>query len=124
MQDAIERLIDRLGPAAVIDALVPLLSADRMQRIDEVLEARLQSLTSIVEDTYDPHNAAAAVRTTEALGLSEFHAIEPPGGNRFRALKGITRGCDRWIDLVRWASVEDAATALRARGFRVVATIP
>jgi len=124
MQDAIERLIDRLGPAAVIDALVPLLSADRMQRIDEVLEARLQSLTAIVEDTYDPHNAAAAVRTTEALGLSEFHAIEPPGGNRFRALKGITRGCDRWIDLVRWASVEDAATALRARGFRVVATIP
>jgi tRNA (guanosine-2'-O-)-methyltransferase len=124
MQDAIERLIDRLGPAAVIDALVPLLSADRMKRIDEVLEARLGSLTAIVEDTYDPHNAAAAVRTTEALGLAEFHAIEPPDGNRFRALKGITRGCDRWIELVRWASVDAAATALRARGFRVVATVP
>jgi tRNA (guanosine-2'-O-)-methyltransferase len=124
MQDAIERLIDRLGPTAVIDALVPLLSPERMERIDAVLAARLQSLTAIVEDTYDPHNAAAAVRTTEALGLTEFHAIEPADGNRFRAPKGITRGCDRWIDLVRWASVDDAATALRARGFRVAATIP
>lgn len=124
MQDAIERLIDRLGPEAVIDALVPLLSEDRMKRIDEVLAARLGSLTAIVEDTYDPHNAAAAVRTTEALGLTEFHAVEPPDGNRFRAVKGITRGCDRWIELVRWPTFADAATALHARGFRVVATIP
>src|SRR5436853_7315793 len=119
MQDAIERLIDRLGPAAVIDALVPLLSDDRMKRIDEVLAARLGSLTAIVEDTYDPHNAAAALRTTEALGLAEFHAIEPPDGNRFRALKGITPGCDRWIELVRWASVADAAATPPARRFRL-----
>lgn|SRR5690348_13199159 len=124
MSDAIERLIDRLGPDAVIDALAPLLSAERMERIDAVLAARLCSLTAIVEDTYDPHNAAAAVRTTEALGLSEFHAIEPADGNRFRARKGITLGCDRWIDLVRWPTAEAATTALRARGFRVLATVP
>jgi tRNA (guanosine-2'-O-)-methyltransferase len=124
MSDAIEQMIDRLGPEAVIDALAPLLSQERMDRIEAVLAARLASLTAIVEDTYDPHNAAAAVRTTEALGLSEFHAVEPPDGNRFKALKGITRGCDRWLDLVRWPSVADAAAALRARGFRILATIP
>jgi tRNA (guanosine-2'-O-)-methyltransferase len=124
MSDAIERLIDRLGPDAVIDALTPLLSAERMERIDAVLAARLASLTAIVEDTYDPHNAAAAVRTAEALGLSEFHAVEPADGNRFRAPKGITRGCDRWMDLVRWPTVAAAAAALHGRGFRVVATLP
>jgi tRNA (guanosine-2'-O-)-methyltransferase len=124
MTDAIERLIDRLGPGPVIDALLPLLSDDRIARIEAVLATRLGSLTAIVEDTYDPHNAAAAVRTTEALGLAEFHAVEPADGSRFRAPKGITRGCDRWLDLVRWPSVPAAADALRARGFRVVATVP
>jgi tRNA (guanosine-2'-O-)-methyltransferase len=122
--DAIERMIDRLGPGPVIAALAPLLSEDRMARIDAVLASRLGSLTAIVEDTYDPHNAAAAVRTVEALGLAEFHVVEPADGTRFAATKGITRGCDRWLDLHRWPSVATAAAALRARGFRVVATLP
>jgi tRNA (guanosine-2'-O-)-methyltransferase len=122
--DAIERMIDRRGADQVIAALAPLLSADRIERIEAVLAARLASLTTIVEDTYDPHNAAAAVRTTEALGLTEFHAIEAAGGTRFAAPKGITRGCDRWIALHRWPSIGGAADALRARGFRVVATLP
>jgi tRNA (guanosine-2'-O-)-methyltransferase len=122
--DAIERMIDRLGPEPVIAALAPLLSADRIERIDAVLAARLGSLTAIVEDTYDPHNAAAAVRTVEALGLAEFHVVEPADGNRFVAVKGITRGCDRWLDLHRWPSVAAAAEVLRGRGFRVLATLP
>jgi len=122
--DAIERMIDTWGEAEVIAALAPMLSDDRIARIDEVLAARLGSLTVLVEDTYDPHNAAAAVRTTEALGLAEFHAVEPADGNRFVAVKGITRGCDRWIDLRRWPTAVAAADALRARGFRVIATLP
>jgi tRNA (guanosine-2'-O-)-methyltransferase len=108
----------------VIAALAPMLSDDRKARLAAVLAARLGSLTAIVEDTYDPHNAAAAVRTTEALGLAEFHAIAGPSGDRFATPKGITRGCHRWIDLHRWPDVPAAAAALRARGFRVIATLP
>jgi tRNA (guanosine-2'-O-)-methyltransferase len=124
MADDIDRLIERVGPARVIDALAPILSDERRARIDAVLAARLGSLTAIVEDTYDPHNAAAAVRTTEALGLAEFHAVAGPSGDRFATPKGITRGCHRWVDLHRWPDVAAAADALRGRGFRVIATVP
>jgi tRNA (guanosine-2'-O-)-methyltransferase len=124
MSDEIDELIARVGPARVIDALAPMLSDERRARIDAVLAARLGSLTAIVEDTYDPHNAAAAVRTTEALGLAEFHAIAGPSGDRFATPKGITRGCHRWVELHRWPDVATAAAALRARGFRVIATVP
>lgn len=91
-------------------------------RIDQVIAARLGSIVAAVEDTYDPHNAAATIRTSEALGLQELHVIEP--GERFSAVKGVTRGSHRWIDLHRWPSAVAAVDALHARGFRVYATLP
>jgi tRNA (guanosine-2'-O-)-methyltransferase len=120
--DAIARIIERHGPKAVCDALAPLLTAERIARIDQVLAARLGSVVTLVEDTYDPHNAAATIRTTEALGLGELHVIEP--GERFSAAGGVTRGAHRWIELQRWPAPEPAFAALRARGFRVFATLP
>ena len=120
--DAITRLIERFGPEAVCTALEPLLTAERIARIDAVLAARLGSVVAADEDTYDPHNAAATIRTAEALGLQELHVIEP--GERFSFGKGVTRGAHRWIDVVRWPVAEAAIAALRTRGFRVFATAP
>jgi tRNA (guanosine-2'-O-)-methyltransferase len=120
--DAIERMIDRHGPEAVCRALESLLTPDRVARIDGVLDARLASVAAAVEDTYDPHNAAATIRTSEALGLQELHVIEP--GERFSAVKGVTRGAHRWIDLHRYPAADVAVHALRGRGFRVYATSP
>jgi len=115
-------MIERLGPDTVCRALEDLLTPERIARIDSVLDARLGSLTAAVEDTYDPHNAAATIRTSEALGLQELHVIEP--GERFSAVKGVTRGAHRWLELHRWPAADVAATALKARGFRVYATLP
>jgi tRNA (guanosine-2'-O-)-methyltransferase len=122
VSDAIARIIERHGPEAVCEALAPMLTADRIARIDQVLAARLQSVVTVVEDTYDPHNAAATIRTTEALGLGELHVIE--SAERFSIAGGVTRGAHRWIDVHRWTAPEPAIAALRARGFRVFATLP
>jgi tRNA (guanosine-2'-O-)-methyltransferase len=120
--DAISRIIERHGADAVCATLAPLLTPERIARIDQVLAARLVSVVTLVEDTYDPHNAAATIRTTEAIGLGELHVIEPEA--RFSAAGGVTRGAHKWIDLYRWRSAEAAIGALRARGFRVFATVP
>ena len=121
-RDEIGRLIARHGPDAVCAALAPLLTAERIARIDQVLAQRLGSLVTVVEDTYDPHNAAATIRTTEAIGLGELHVIE--AAQRFSIAGGVTRGAHRWIELHRWRTAEAAVAALRARGFRVFATLP
>lgn len=120
--DAIDAMIERLGPDAVIAALTPYLTAERIARIDAVLAARLTSVTGVVEDVYDPFNGAAVIRTAEALGLHGLHVVE--GELRFQAAKGITRGCHRWMALHRWSTAEECVPALRARGFRVLATAP
>lgn len=120
--DAIDRVIERHGADAVCTALLPMLTPERVARIDAVLAARLQSVVTIVEDTYDPHNAAATIRTTEALGLHQLHVLEP--GSRFGIAGGVTRGSHKWIELVRWKDPVACVQALQARGFRVYATLP
>jgi tRNA (guanosine-2'-O-)-methyltransferase len=120
--DAIDRLIEKHGPADICAALVSMMTPERIARIDSVLDARLASVVTCVEDTYDPHNAAATIRTTEALGLQELDVIETQF--RFSASQGVTRGAHRWIDLVRWPTAEAAIAGLRARSFRIYATAP
>lgn len=122
MADAIDRVIERHGAEAVCAALLPMLTPERVARIDTVLANRLASVVTIVEDTYDPHNAAATIRTTEAIGLHQLHVLEP--GERFGIAGGVTRGAHRWIDLVRWKDPVAAVKALQGRGFRVFATLP
>lgn len=122
MDDAIEKMIDRYGPTAVCAALEPMLTPDRIARIDQVLAARLGSVSAAVEDTYDPHNAAATLRTCEALGLQELYIIEP--GARFSAAQGVTRGAHRWLDLHRFGDASAAIAAMKGRGLRVFATLP
>ncbi len=117
----IDPWIERFGAESVRAALASLLSPERIERIEQVLALRLTSVTAIVEDTYDPHNAAATIRTAEALGLSDLHVAAPRAD--FLS-KGVTRGTDRWLDVHPWPSFVDCATSLRARGFRVFATLP
>ncbi len=120
--DAIDVLIARHGPAAICAALEPMMTAARIARIDEVLAARLGSVVTVVEDTYDPHNAAATIRTSEALGLQELHVIERE--HQFSTAAAVTKGAHQWMELHRWATPEAAIVALHARGFRVYATAP
>src|SRR5256885_16341483 len=99
-----------------------MLTAERIARIDQVLAARIASVITVVENTHDPHNAAATIRTTEALGLGELHVVEPV--ERFEPAWGITRGAHRWLELHRWQQPEAAIDALHARGVRVYAARP
>ncbi len=75
-----EQLIRHYGPAAVTDGLRPFVSERRQGRIESVLDARLRSVQVAIERPYDPHNAAAVVRSAEALGASGVHVIAASEG--------------------------------------------
>lgn len=118
----LDELVDRYGAATVCEALAPMLTPERIARIDAVLDARLGSLINVVEDVYDPHNAAATIRTSEALGLQELHVIEL--GQKFSIAHGVTRGAHDWLDIAKWSTADACITHLKGRGFRTLATMP
>ncbi len=97
------------------------LVAERKRRIDEVVANRTRTLTVVMEAFCDPQNVNAVLRTCEAFGIQELHAIEGPM-KPYDRNKKISQNADKWLDLRRWRSSRECLGHLRAEGFAIYAT--
>jgi tRNA (guanosine-2'-O-)-methyltransferase len=106
----------------VIAGLEPFATPQRRARIEQVLATRLASVTLVVDALHDPHNGAALVRSCDAFGVQDMHAIE-----RTEALsisRTVSRGTQKWVDVHRWSSGAECAQSLAASGHELIATHP
>jgi len=94
---------------------------ERKARIDEVVAHRTRTLTVVMEALCDPQNVNAVLRTCEAFGVQEVHAIEGPQ-KRFDPNKKVTQNADKWLDVRRWSSTRECLGFLKAEGYRIYAT--
>jgi tRNA (guanosine-2'-O-)-methyltransferase len=104
-RDAFERLAQHYGAATMVERLRPFVSERRQARIEAVLSARLRSVEVAIENPYDPHNAAAVVRSAEALGVWAVHVIAASTG--ILRAEGTTTGTHNWIETRHHAGTED-----------------
>lgn len=101
----------------VIEALSPVVTAERLQRIRDVVAGRTEDLVLVLDSISDPHNSSAVLRSAEAFGLQTVHAIVGPYG--FRASRGVSKGTQRWLDVVRYETVEACARRLKTDGYSI-----
>ncbi len=95
-----------------------LLTAERKARIESVVEARLQSVTVVLDRLLDPHNTAAVLRTAEGLGLARVHLVAHQAADGL-AHRRVTQDAHKWLDVETHASGALAARRLRESGFAV-----
>lgn len=95
---------------------------ERYASLENRLAWRTRYMVMCLEDIYYPHNASAVIRSSEAFGLQEIHAVEHTV--RFAPNKHIVRGTDQWIDLRKWNDTPSLVAHLRERGYRIVVTAP
>ncbi len=119
----VDALIAQYGVTAVLEAATPMLEDSRIERLERGLDAKLESLTVVLENLYDPHNGAAAVRSAEAFGLCDLHTVDGATG-AFEAAPDVCLGTQKWIDLHGHSSTAEAAQSLRDRGFVLCASVP
>lgn len=100
--------------------LEELLLSARRERIDEVVARRTRSLVVVLEDLEDPHNIAAVLRTCEALGIQEIHAITRKFS--FHPSPRITMGAEKWLDLRLHRDSARCLAGLKERGYLICAT--
>ena len=95
---------------------------ERYEGLVRRLRWRTRYMAVCLEDIYYPHNASAVIRSAEAFGLQEVHAVE--NTVRFAPNKHIVRGTDQWIELRKWHDTPSLVAHLRERGYRIVVTAP
>lgn len=90
----------------------------RRARIDNVAAARSAFVSIALDGVFDGHNVAAILRSADAFGVCEVHAVEN-GREAMRINRKIARGTQNWVDLYRWPDRMAMLRALRERGYAV-----
>lgn len=101
----------------VIEALSPVVTAERLQRISDVVRARTDDLVLVLDRISDPHNSSAVLRSADAFGLQTVHVIV--GEHGFKASRGVSKGTQRWLDIIRYQSAEACARRLQQDGYSI-----
>ena len=96
------------------------MTPDRLQRINSMLDQRQPDLTVCMEGVHKTHNLAAVVRTADAIGISDVHAVWK--NETMRLSGGSAAGSQNWIDVHDYSNTEDAITELKNQGMQVLVT--
>jgi tRNA (guanosine-2'-O-)-methyltransferase len=95
----------------------------RQARVEDVLSRRQKTLTIVLEDVHDPHNASAVLRSCDGVGILDVHLVyvheEPP---RRSFARTTSASAAKWVRLHYHDSIEACCAVLREQGFRIFAT--
>jgi tRNA (guanosine-2'-O-)-methyltransferase len=95
----------------------------RHQRLAHVLARRQPDLAVVVENVHDVFNLSAVLRSSDAVGVMQLHAVYTDQEYPLRATsRTVSSGAAKWIEIIRHESIEACYEALRTRGFRILAT--
>lgn len=92
----------------------------RFRRLRRALERRQPDLTVLLENVHKPHNFSAVLRSADAAGVFEAHAVVP--GEEIRPSHMCSGGSRRWVRVRSHARLETALEAVA--GFRLLAAHP
>lgn len=85
-----------------------------------MLATRQPDLTVCLEQVHKPHNVSAIIRTADAVGVHQVHAVWPT--TRMRTLVSSAAGSNSWVSVKTHPTIGDAVGHLKAQGMQILAT--
>lgn len=95
------------------------MTPERFQRLKHALLRRQHDLTVVADGVHKDHNISAIIRTSDAVGVAEVHAVSP--GGEFRRHHMVAGGSKRWVGVTIHESVADAYDTVRNSGMQILA---
>ncbi len=92
----------------------------RFERIKNVLNCRMKSLTVLVEAVNKPHNLSAILRTCDAAGVFEANFICEK--DEVKTFNSTAQGSQKWVKLNNHKTIISAVSELKKKGFKLYGT--
>lgn len=85
-----------------------------------MLATRQPDLTVCLEEVHKPHNVSAIIRTADAVGIHQIHAIWPTPAMYTRLSSAA--GSNSSVQVKTHSHITDAITHLKSQGMQILAT--
>ncbi|MDY0779644.1 RNA methyltransferase [Tenacibaculum sp. IB213877] len=99
---------------------------NRKELFKNVLNERTRHFTVVLEDTYQPHNTSAVVRSCDIFGVQDVYTIEKKYISKVS--KHVARGSQKWLTFHRSKSDENntkqCLEELKNKGYQIIGTSP
>lgn len=102
------------------------ISDNKQELFDRIIKDRTRHITVVLENLFQPHNAAAVLRSCDCFGVQDVHVIE--NSNQYAPNKEIDMGSSKWLNINRYNQKEentiDCINELKRQGYKIIATTP
>lgn len=102
------------------------ISENKKNLFEKIILDRTRHITIALENLFQPHNAAAVLRSCDCFGIQNVHIIE--NDNEYAPNKEIDMGSSKWLDLHKHNKEEHntvaAIQSLKSQGYQIIATTP
>lgn len=95
------------------------MTPERYQRLRAVLDRRQPDLTVITDNVHKGRNLSAIVRTADAAGIAQMHAVIDD--KDYKAFRGTAMGSHSWVEVQRHRDISELIKGLQGRGYQVLA---
>ena len=112
-----QQVLDQFASKEIIEKLAPYITDSRKQRIEQVVSKRLNSVHLAIECPSDINNALAAVRSAEAMGVSNVHIICAEGSAA--SARKVTQGAFYWVNIQFYDSLTEFLTTIQQHNIKL-----
>ncbi|GGI82740.1 tRNA (guanosine(18)-2'-O)-methyltransferase TrmH [Shewanella gelidii] len=96
------------------------MSPERLQRINQMLDNRQPDLTVCLDKVHKTNNIAAVIRTADAIGIHQVHAVWPD--IEMRVSGNTASGSQQWVKTIKHYHFSEAAEQFKRQEMQVVVT--
>jgi tRNA (guanosine-2'-O-)-methyltransferase len=107
-----------VDPGTIVAILHPHVAERRRAEMETVLDGRTLNVAIVVDGMVDLGNVSAIMRSAEAFGIQEIHAID--SSDTFKRSRRTTRGADKWLDRYRWENSAECLEKLQREQYTVL----
>ena len=96
----------------------------RNDKINQLLDKRQKNLTVFMDEVHKPHNLAAIIRTCDAIGIGEVHAVFPknsPLKAHEKKMESTAKGSGRWVETHRHENLQIGMKQVKSEKKQILA---